>query len=48
MMLGAAIAASKLSPVEAFADGIDAYFTKKGKNNPLNRDCFMAGAKIVK
>lgn len=47
MMLGAAIAASKLSPVEEFADGIDAYFAKKGKNNPLNRECFMAGAKAA-
>ncbi len=47
IMLGAAIAASKLSPVEEFADGIDAYFAKKGKVNSLNRDCFMAGAKTA-
>ncbi len=47
IMLGAAIAASGLAKVEEFADGIDAYFGKKGKNNPLNRDCFMAGAKLA-
>ncbi len=47
MMLGAAIAASGLAPVDEFADGIDAYFAKKGKNNPLNRDCFMTGAKLA-
>lgn len=47
MMLGAAIAASKLSPVETFADGIDAYFAKKGKVNPLNRECFLEGAKAA-
>lgn len=47
IMLGAAIAATKLTPVEEFADGIDAFFAKKGKNNPLNRECFMVGAKAV-
>ena len=47
IMLGAAIAATKLAPVEEFADGIDAFFAKKGKNNPLNRECFMIGAKAV-
>ncbi len=47
MMLGAAIAASKLSDVEEFANGIDSYFAKKGKVNPLNRECFMAGAKAA-
>ena len=48
MMLGAAIAATQLTPVEEFADGIDAYFAKKGKVNALNRECFMMGAKAVK
>lgn len=47
VMLGAAIAATGLFPVEAFADGIDAYFASKGKNNPLNRECFMRGAQAV-
>lgn len=43
-MLGAAIEASGLFPVEEFADGIDSYFAAKGRNNPLNRDCFLQGA----
>lgn len=43
-MLGAAIAATGLFDVEEFADGIDAYFEAKGRNNPLNRDCFLQGA----
>lgn len=47
MMLGAAIAASGLAQAEAFADGIDAYFAKKGKVNALNRECFMAGARLA-
>lgn len=46
-ILGAAIAATGLFPVESFADGIDAYFAAKGKVNPLNRDCFLAGAQSV-
>lgn len=47
-MLGAAIAATGLFDVEDFADGIDAYFAAKGRNNPLNRACFLEGAKAVK
>lgn len=46
-MLGAAIAASKLFPVQEFADGIDAYFEAKGRNNPLNRACFLQGAEAA-
>jgi 2-oxoglutarate ferredoxin oxidoreductase subunit gamma len=46
-MLGATIAATRLFPVETFADGIDAYFAKKGRNNPLNRECFLRGAAAV-
>lgn len=48
IMLGAAIAATKLFPIEEFADGIDVFFSSKGKNNPLNRECFMQGAQLVK
>ncbi|SDP39261.1 2-oxoacid:acceptor oxidoreductase family protein [Desulforhopalus singaporensis] len=47
VMLGAAIGATGLFPVEDFADGIDAYFGKKGRNNPLNRECFMRGAQAA-
>lgn len=47
VMLGAAIQATGLFPAEDFADGIDAYFTKKGRNNPLNRECFMHGAQAA-
>lgn len=47
-MLGAAIAAMGLFDVEDFADGIDAYFEAKGRNNPLNRACFLQGAEAVK
>jgi 2-oxoglutarate ferredoxin oxidoreductase subunit gamma len=47
-MLGAAIAATGLFDVEEFADGIDAYFEAKGRNNPLNRDCFLQGADAVR
>ena len=46
-MLGAAIAATGLFGVEEFADGIDAYFEAKGRNNPLNRTCFLLGAEAV-
>lgn len=47
VMLGAAIEATGLFLPEEFADGIDAYFRKKGRNNPLNRECFMHGVKIA-
>ena len=43
IMLGAAVEATGLFPAEQFADGIDGYFQRKGKNNPLNRECFMQG-----
>jgi 2-oxoglutarate ferredoxin oxidoreductase subunit gamma len=46
-MLGATIAATGLFPAEEFADGIDAYFEAKGKNNPLNRECFLKGSAAV-
>jgi len=46
-MLGATIAATGLFPVQEFADGIDAYFEAKGRNNPLNRECFLKGAAAV-
>lgn len=46
-MLGGAIAATGLYPVQDFADGIDAYFDAKGRNTPLNRQCFMQGAAAV-
>jgi 2-oxoglutarate ferredoxin oxidoreductase subunit gamma len=47
VMLGAAIVATELFGAEEFADGIDAYFMKKGRNNPLNRECFMRGAQAA-
>ncbi|MFV0348654.1 MAG: 2-oxoacid:acceptor oxidoreductase family protein [Halodesulfovibrio sp.] len=47
VMLGAAIAATGLFPVDEFANGIDSYFEKKGRNNPLNRECFMRGAQAA-
>lgn len=47
VMLGATVASTGLFPVEDFADGIDTYFKKKGKNNPLNRECFMRGAQVA-
>ncbi|WP_319471360.1 2-oxoacid:acceptor oxidoreductase family protein [uncultured Pseudodesulfovibrio sp.] len=47
VMLGAAIAATGLVDTEEFADGIDAYFAKKGRNNPLNRECFLRGAQAA-
>lgn len=47
VMLGAAIEATGLFTAKDFADGIDAYFLKKGRNNPLNRECFMLGAKTA-
>ena len=48
VILGAAIAATELFPVETFADGIDQYFGAKGKVNPLNRQCFLAGAEAAR
>ncbi|MEG2171747.1 MAG: 2-oxoacid:acceptor oxidoreductase family protein [Desulfovibrionaceae bacterium] len=47
VILGATIAATGLFAVETFADGIDQYFGAKGKNNPLNRQCFLAGAQAA-
>ncbi len=47
-MLGATIAATGIIGVEDFADGIDAYFAAKGRNNPLNRACFLQGAEAAK
>lgn len=44
VMLGALIAATDLVDVNSFADGIDAYFAAKGRNNPANRACFLQGA----
>lgn len=44
VMLGALVAATGIVAVETFADGIDAYFAAKGRNNPANRACFMQGA----
>lgn len=46
-MLGGAIAATNLFDVNAFADGIDSYFDAKGRNNPLNRECFVQGAQSI-
>ncbi|QJT09517.1 2-oxoacid:acceptor oxidoreductase family protein [Oceanidesulfovibrio marinus] len=43
VMLGAVIGATGMVDSNEFADGIDAYFYKKGRNNPLNRECFMRG-----
>jgi 2-oxoglutarate ferredoxin oxidoreductase subunit gamma len=43
VMLGAMIQATGLFAPEFFADGIDAYFDAKGRNTPLNRECYMAG-----
>ncbi len=47
VMLGAAIAATGLFSVELFAHGIDNYFVAKGRNNPLNRECFFKGAQAI-
>ncbi len=47
-MLGATIAATGIIGVEDFADGIDDYFEAKGRNNPLNRACFLQGAEAAK
>lgn len=44
VMLGALVAATGLVAVNNFADGIDAYFSAKGRNTPANRACFMQGA----
>ena len=48
IMLGAAIEATGLFPAEEFADGIDTFFQRKGKNNPLNRECFMEGVQAAR
>ena len=48
IMLGAAIEATRLFPADEFADGIDAYFARKGRNNPLNRECFMRGVQAAR
>lgn len=47
VMLGAMIQATALFEPAFFADGIDAYFDAKGRNTPLNRECFMAGVKAA-
>ncbi len=47
VMLGAMIKATDLFETAYFADGIDSYFGEKGRNNPLNRECFMAGVQAA-
>jgi len=51
VMLGALAASERLYGKDALADGIDNFFTSKGKNNPKNRQCFMKGfenAKVIR
>ncbi|PID75872.1 MAG: oxidoreductase [Deltaproteobacteria bacterium] len=48
VILGAAIAATRLTDVETFAEGIDNYFGKKGIKNPANRACFLQGASCIR
>jgi len=48
VMLGAAIEATALFPAKDFADGMDSYFMQKGRNNPLNRECFMCGVEAAR
>ena len=48
VMLGAMMKASGLLDVDAFGEGLDAYFGKKGKINPKNSECYRIGADKLK
>lgn len=43
VMLGAMIKATGLIDCEAFGQGLDAYFAKKGHGNPKNLECYWIG-----
>lgn len=43
VMMGAMMKATELIDNEAFAEGLDRYFAKKGKNNPKNIDAYRIG-----
>jgi 2-oxoglutarate ferredoxin oxidoreductase subunit gamma len=42
-VLGALIKSTELFDKDTFAEGIDSFFSSKGKNNPTNRICFEKG-----
>ena len=44
-MLGAIAAHTDLFEVETLAKLVDEFFAKKGKTNPKNKLCLLAGAK---
>lgn len=43
VMMGTMIRATGLLDEEAFAEGLDAFFAKKGKNNPKNQEALRIG-----
>ncbi|MGQ9558241.1 MAG: 2-oxoacid:acceptor oxidoreductase family protein [Desulfurispora sp.] len=43
VLLGALAATSHVLPANILAQGVDNFFQAKGKNNPLNQQCFWAG-----
>ncbi len=43
VMLGALAAADSYFSKDVMGNGIESFFASKGKNNPLNRECFLGG-----
>lgn len=48
VMLGALASCERLYGKDVLAEGIDRFFESKGKNNPKNRACFLAGFENAK
>lgn len=48
VMLGAMMKATSLLDTETFGKGLDAYFGKKGHNDPSNLQCYQLGMEQVK
>lgn len=47
VMLGALVKATGLFEEEVFAEVLESYFSKKGKNNPKNMQCLQKGYESV-
>ena len=47
VMLGAMMQATGLIEPEKFGEGLDHYFSKKGRNIPSNMECYRQGRETV-
>ncbi len=48
VMLGAMMQATGLIDPETFGEGLDQYFSKKGRNIPSNLECYRSGMETVR